>query len=786
MEKKGSEPPVITEKNKRRAPGEINLSSLASRRLLRTWQVAARFAFAVLACVTPLASQVREIRGQVVDANTGQPLEKVLIRNYRGEGRTETDALGRFRIEVSPEAELLFSSVGYRPYRLPLSAEENQEFEIRLVPDTLRTSQKLDVYAGPFALEPAAAGNALSLAGTELRNLSSVLAEDPLRAVQALPGVNANDDFQSQLSLRGAGFQRIGVYVDGLLLHSPYHTAQGDPSNPSLTVLSSDLMESVVLFPSAPPPQLSDRTAAAVDLRLRDGDRKKVSARGAVSASNASVSLEGPLGRQERASWLLSARKSYLQYLIRSTTDEPGLVFGFGDVQARLSYDWTPRHTGRLTIIHGRSGLDRRGAENRVGLNGLFDTDYDFTVAQASSRWFPLSGLSLQNSFAWMRESHLNRNRNYDPLSGGQYGEWVYNGDHFWQWKEQSTLFFGATLRRLRDYGFLDRHNASPPFVVHLDQWRGVGFRSGAHLFQQVTLWSGKLQLRAGGRYDHHDSNRIHSWSPMSSVSLTLSNRTALSLNWGINVQYPELSQSYSRFGRRTLLPERSNAVNFALEHRFEERTRVRFELYQRLDRDLIWRPDFEARIRNGRIYLGNLFAPYANVVRGYARGAQLFVQRRTSNGLAGWVSYAWGTSLYRDGFSGVSFRSDFDQRHTINVFGSYRLRPTINVSSRWFYGSGFPARGYLRGGSLSQVFLASSRNELRMPAYHRLDVRANKTFVKNGWHVTLFAEILNLYRRRNLRFDELLGVQPQTGLARLAVDPMLPFLPSAGLAVEF
>lgn len=745
-----------------------------------------RVALFVLILLIPLGSYAAGVRGQVVDATNGQPLAKVLVRNYRGEERTETDSQGRFSLPLANGGELLFSSVGYRPYRLTVDPSAAADFEIRLVPDTLRTSQSVDVSAGPYALEPSSSGNALSLAGAELRNLASVLSDDPLRAIQGLPGVNPNDDFQSQLSLRGAGFQRIGVYVDGVLLHSPYHTVQSDPTSASLTVLSSDLMESAVLYPSAPPPNFPDRTAAAVDLRLRDGDRKKFTGRGSASASNASMSLEGPLGGSHRASWLLSARKSYLQYLINATTDLPSLAFGFSDLQGRLSYDLTPRHTVRLSMIHGMSGLDRSGAEPQLGLNALYDTSYDFTVANASSRWSPTSTVSFQNTFAWMRENYLNRNRERNPLAGGHYGEWIYNSDNLWQWGEQSSLSFGVTFRRLRDNGFFDRRVATSPFVVNIDNWRGTGLRSGAHLLQSYSLWSGKFQLRAGGRYDHHDSSGIHALSPIAAVALNLSARTALHLNWGLNVQYPEIAQSYSRLGRTTLLPERSSAVNAALEQRLDGRTRLRIEAYQRLDRDLIWRPLQEARILSGRIYGGNLTAPYENSLRGWARGMQIFLQRRTSNGLTGWISYAYGASRLRDGVTGGAFPSDFDQKHTLNLFGSYRLRPTVNLSARWVYGSGFPVRGYFRGANLTQTFLFASRNELRMPVYHRLDLRANKTFVRKGWHVTLFAEVINLYNRDNLRFDDLRGFDARTGAARLGFDNLLPVLPSAGVAIDF
>ena len=92
--------------------------------------------------------------------------------------------------------------------------------------------------------------------------------------------------------------------------------------------------------------------------------------------------------------------------------------------------------------------------------------------------------------------------------------------------------------------------------------------------------------------------------------------------------------------------------------------------------------------------------APWLNSERGYSRGAQIFLQRRTANGFTGWISYAYGHAEIRDGDLGVSFPSDYDQRHTFNAYVSRRLRPTVNVSARFTYGSGMPLAGLLSRGN--------------------------------------------------------------------------------------
>jgi hypothetical protein len=542
------------------------------------------------------------------------------------------------------------------------------------------------------------------------------------------------------------------------------------------------MLEQVELHAGPIPVSFADRTAGAIDMRYRDGDRRRRFVRGSASASNANLSLEGPF-QNGRGSWLVSARKSYLQYLIQSTADDPTLAFGFWDVQGRLSYDIQPGHRLSLNLVQGQSGLNREGAESTLGLNSIFKTDYRVTLLNAGSRWTPSARWLLQNNLAWMREHFDNDNRQLRPLSGGAYSEFVWNSDNSWQQGEHSTLLFGANLRRFADQGFLNRLAAttSPP----ADSYNAQSSRAGAHLAQELRFWTGKLTLRAGGRADHHNAVSRTILSPSLSLGLAAAPRTRLNVSFGTAAQFPELSQLFARAGYRFLLPEQSQHLQASLDQGLDARTRVRAEFWQRLDRDLLFRPQFEPRLLQGRVYSGNTLAPWANSQRGYARGAQLFLQRRSANGVTGWVSYAYTAARLRDGALLTAFAPDYQQKHSVNVYASYRLRPTVNLSTRWSYGSGFPIRGFFAGSDV-QYTLAAARNQLRIPAYHRLDIRANKTFIRKGWQMTLYAEAVNLYNRRNIRFDDLRSVDARTGVARLGFERMFPILPSAGLAIEF
>ena len=110
-----------------------------------------------------------------------------------------------------------------------------------------------------------------------------------------------------------------------------------------------------------------------LDVHTRDGSRTGNSFRVAASASNAGGMAEGPLGKKKRGSWLVGARKSYLQYIFARTFPDTIFIFGFEDAQGRLTYDLTPKHNITLYVLESFSSLDR-------------DTN---APSWASTRWSP-------------------------------------------------------------------------------------------------------------------------------------------------------------------------------------------------------------------------------------------------------------------------------------------------------------------------------------------------------------------------------------------------------------
>ena len=153
-------------------------------------------------------------------------------------------------------------------------------------------------------------------------------------------------------------------------------------------------------------------------------------------------------------------------------------------------------------------------------------------------------------------------------------------------------------------------------------------------------------------------------------------------------------------------------------------------------------------------------------------------LQSRTANRLSGWIGYTLAYSaesnllvhpdmtLYWSPY----FPTLADQRHTLNVFASYRVSPTVHVSGKFLFGSGFP--------------IPNGDNSTRLGDYQRVDVRGEKDWAFRRWKLALYGEVLNLTNHDNPRY--FYSSVDQNGMPTVVTGQGLPITPTAGVAFEF
>ena len=125
----------------------------------------------------------------------------------------------------------------------------------------------------------------------------------------------------------------------------------------------------------------------------------------------------------------------------------------------------------------------------------------------------------------------------------------------------------------------------------------------------------------------------------------------------------------------------------------------------------------------------------------GRAMGLEFYLKKNTGK-LNGWVSYTVGkTELKVDGINSFEwYPARFDQRHNLKVVGYYELSPRWTLSANFTYLSGtpttFPTDRFTQQEYLIPYNAFDSRNNVRVPNFHRLDVSATlygKKYKKNG-----------------------------------------------------
>ena len=729
------------------------------------------------------------LQGRVVDARTGEPIAKVKVIVSNSDQNTTTDENGQFKIENLPvgQVDLYITTVNYGLVKKSLVLQEGSSSEtlIALNEDAAALTERVVVTADPYERTEVNAASEQTLNKRELQALASVLLGDPLRAAQALPGVATGDDFRSEFSIRGAGFDRVGLYIDGVLTENFVHTVQGGYLDTgSLSIINSDTVSTVSLFSGAFPSKYGNRTAAILDITTREGNRVKPAGRIAASLSGIAGVVDGPINGG-RGSYLFAGRKSYVGYLVRRINEENQFtnsppILNFADFQAKANYDVTSRSQIGFSIIFGEMSFDRNRDRNLLGTNTVFRADSQSLLVNGHWTYTPNSRTFWQTRVFGVRTTFKNINRDESILEEGNRTQYGFRSDISRQATSNHRVELGAYLRSIG----IDSLSQRFFFFGGLFDSRSIDRRGGEAAFYAQDTWSREdlgLSLTAGFRIEHSGATEQTLFSPRGAFGWTINKDWKIRAGVGRYYQFPDLELLFGRLGNSGLRAESATHYNASLERSISDRMRVLAEVYYRDDRDLFFTLS-EPRLTGPFVNFSEL--PFQNSLRGRAKGFELTLQRRSANKLAGWISYAYSHTNLTEGLTGLRFPSDTDQKHTLNVFAGYRFTETWNLSGEMRYGSGPPIPGFFRKVG-EDFFLSTQRNQERVPDYSRVDIRLSKAFLFKRWKLTLTGEVINLFNKDNVRyagFDDF-GLDGRV-FGRL--DKLLPILPSAGVVIEF
>jgi hypothetical protein len=739
----------------------------------------------VISCVLSLQAQQSSnptVSGTVIDSRTRAPIVDARVTLREAGLSTKTNAEGRFEfVHVPPRTyTLTVSTIGYIfvRRRIETAANTNLDVDVPLAEGT-GTYEEAVTVAADATSRPKALGvsSQMELGSAGLAELRGVAADDPMRAIQALPGVATGDDFQAEFSVRGSAFRHVGVVMDGTPTQLLMHTLRSADDAGSIAMINSDILSRGALFAGPHARPHGEWLGATLEFDVREGSRDRAGARLAISGTSASGVLEGPLGRAHRGSWLFSIRKSYIDWLVRKIEPDVDSTIGFTDTQAKISYDLTSRQNVQLFLIAG----DASYYDPDTGFaNGIERARSRSSMASAAWRYaHPRAVLTQRISLITAR--YENRGVIGQHLADGT------NSSARWRMDLTAPLARGWVLEGGLNYDSTAASETLRNFTTVSTSSVRLRFERSADADPSTTgawtqaAWRGtRGGVAAGLRYAGRSSGQ------RASLPWLLAERTVgtTTFRGGLGRSAQFIDPLISVLVPGGLDPERATSYDFSVEQPIGRGWHVQGAVFYR-DETNILRRSGEDRVdplTHARVQ-ASTFPVFSNELAGSARGVDALLIRRSASSLSGWIGYTWAHTRYHDQATGESFDGDFDQRHTLNIFVQQRLSYRLGVSGKLRVGSNFPIVGYFSG-SPDSMKLSTLRNQVRLPLYARLDVRANRTFTFQRSRLTLFAEVMNLTGRRN-------GGQADGSIrsnldAVNYVERLLPRVPSVGLLFEF
>ncbi|HVJ90451.1 MAG TPA: energy transducer TonB [Labilithrix sp.] len=222
-------------------------------------------------------------------------------------------------------------------------------------------------------------GRTVSLSRTEVRQIPGTFG-DPFRAVEIMPGVTPVVSGLPFFFVRGAPPGNVGYYLDGVRIPLLFHVGAG-PS-----VVHPGLIQRVDLYPGGYPARfgrfsggiVAGETAPPLD-RLH-GEYN-------VRLFDAGTMVETPFGPKNRGSLLLGGRYSYAAFLLTQIASDT--LLDYWDYQARATYDLTKDDTIGVFAFGSYDYLGQRTPTQNITLFGTefhrVDLRYDRKLGDKGS-----------------------------------------------------------------------------------------------------------------------------------------------------------------------------------------------------------------------------------------------------------------------------------------------------------------------------------------------------------------------------------------------------------------
>ncbi len=749
-----------------------------------------------------LFAQTGTLRGFVYEASSGEP---AMFSNILLEGTNiggVTDANGFYNLSKVPVGTytVTVSYIGYDQQSISVTIEsnkiQNKTFYLNESSIELNTIQ---LSAERQEAKTSVNTSVVKLTAKSLKKLPSIGGEPDLaQYLQVLPGVVFTGDQGGQLYIRGGAPIHNAVLLDGMILYNAFHSIG------LFSVFDTDVIKTADVYTGGFGAEYGGRISSIVDVKTRDGNRKRLSGKVSANTFGSKILLEGPLSKPNEkgasSSFIISAKNSYIDYTstnIYEYTGDQGLPYSFLDVYGKASF---MGKSGSKFSLFGFNFSDQVDYSSITNFNwNSYGFGSSFILLPAGS------GVLIEGNFAYSNYNTEQISANEKPKNSSIGG--FNTGIDFTYFLEGESevkygvevLGFGNTLDFYTSSNVKISHNDNTTEFAGFVDYKHVGTRlllqPSLRFHSYTSLGESVLEPRMGLKYNLTEDFRIKSSAGLFSQNLIAvsTGREVVNLFQGYISSTTNLPKYLGDEERDTYLQTAKHLI-VGLEYDLNDKWTLNVEGYLKDFNQLI-------NLNRNKIYEDNSYNNQVSdeekkdfvVETGLAKGVD-FLLKYNNIQTSLWLVYSLGKVSRTDALG--EYAPLYDRRHNVNFVASHIFGEdkSWTLDMRWNFGSGFPftkTQAYYEkivftdgiNTDITNVnddvaILYSDYNEGRMPNYHRLDVSITKKieFTKTNI-LEASLSISNLYDRANIFYYDQLTDQ--------RVD-QLPIMPSLGLNFKF
>ena len=630
-----------------------------------------------------------------------------------------------------------------------------------------------------------------TLTSKTIKQIPVVLGEsDIIKSIILLPGVTSAGEGASGFNVRGGAADQNLILLDEAIVFNSSHVFG------FFSVFNPDVIKDVKLFKGGIPSKYGGRLSSVLDIYQKEGNNKDFKLTGGVGLISSRILAEGPL-KKGKSSFLIGGRSSYA-HLFLPLIDNNNEAY-FYDLNTKVNYRLNKKNNFFLSAYFGKdvfginnSFINKYGnAVTNLRWNHLFSDKLFSNLSLIYSDYF--YGLVLDFvGFEW-DSGITNINFKYDfnhylkdnfRLSYGVNNIYTkFNAGEIFPNRDDSGIIpFKLTEKYANEFAFYLEadHDISDKFSFKY----GLRFSNFSRLGQDELntyendnplIYNQQLQKYEPATanvvvsYERSDILKsFNNFEPRLSFSYLLSSDSSLKASYNKMAQYLHLLSNTSSPTPLDIWVPSGSFIKPQLldQYAIGYFKRIKDGDFS-LETELFYK-DVKNRIDyiNGANLVANNKIETV-ILNGKSRAYGLEFMFRKNNGkLNGWLAYTLskseqltsGRNSIEPGINnGQWYNTPYDKTHDLSINASYELSTKWKLSTNFLLQTGqptnYPVGQYEFQGLNVPIYNDNLRNADRLPAYHRLDLSATLTPMKNNirdWQGEWVFGIYNIYNRKN------------------------------------